>query len=430
MLPEFLRTPPPRHRTTSRQLGGLYPFGMAGALPGILMGIDMDSGGVFNYDPWDIYKAQIVSGMIVMLIGKLGRRKSSYIKTHVYRSLAFDRRWTILDAKREYGPLCEAVGTEPLRLEPGGKTRLNPLDHRLLQRGNWTERQLFLEQLRTLRAMCEAAIGPGTTLTPAERGAVRVAFLTARENAATVREATIPDVMKELASPNDEQARHLGMPLRDLRQAARQPMLALQELVEGELSGMFDGPTSATVNFDHPLLVVDIRSVYKTPAQAVVMVCAGAWMQQLLLQRKGYQGWVVDECWALLDDLSTARWLLETTKFSRVFALSLWMVFHEFSDLGLTGEGSPQARIGRELMSHAQTKIIYCQDVTQIAETRDLLRLSDLECEVIARLLPGESLQRIGDQLRFRVEHRATDEEIAICETDDAMTEAEEDVVS
>lgn len=412
------------HRTTSFNLGGLFPFSAPSgmAAPGIFMGIDMDSGGAFTYDGWELYRAKILTGLIGMVIGKLGMRKSTYLKTYVYRSLAFDRYARVLDPKGEYRRLAERVGTEPVKLEPAGRLRLNPLDHRLLK-GGLSQARLFQEQLTLLSAVCEAAMGPQVTLALDQRGAVEMAFRKAREDSGTDREATIPDVMKQLMSPNDTQAQKLGIPLDDLKRAARDPMLALRRMAEGELAGMFDGPTSPGIKLDHPLLVLDISEVYKSAAQAVVMVCAGAWMQQLLLQHpQARQLWVVDEGWALMRDLSTARWLLEATKFSRVFALSLWMVLHQFSDLQLAGgKDSEQASIGRTLLSHAQTKVIFGQDPSEVAATRDLMRLSKRECEVIARLRPSQSLQRIGENIRLRVEHVLTDEELAMTETDDAM---------
>ena len=82
------------------------------------MGIDMDSGGVFTYDGWELYRAKILTGLIGMVIGKLGTRKSTYLKTHVYRSLAFDRDGGSSTPRASTGGSAERVGTEPLRLEP------------------------------------------------------------------------------------------------------------------------------------------------------------------------------------------------------------------------------------------------------------------------------------------------------------------------
>ena len=64
------------------------------------------------------------------MIGKLGQGKSALVKTLLWRMLLFGRRAFVLDVKREYGPLCEALGVRPISLAPGGSVRLNPLSSR------------------------------------------------------------------------------------------------------------------------------------------------------------------------------------------------------------------------------------------------------------------------------------------------------------
>lgn len=424
----------PAHRATSYNLGGVYPFSAASgrSVPGVLMGTLMDSGGAFTYDGFELYQSGALTGANGILIGRLGLGKSTYLKTYVYRSLAFGRYARVLDPKGEYRPLAERCGTEPLELRPAGKHRLNPLDSRLLRVSTLDEQRLLQDQLTLLASVCEAAMGAGRALTLEQRAALGVAFEGARENAPSKgREPIIPDVVEELratnaqSSTNERRAHLLGMHPDELRQASREPMLALRRMVEGELAGMFDGPTSASVQLDHRLLVLDLHEVYGSAAQAVVMACAGAWMQQLLLQHRYEDGarqiWVVDEGWALLRDLATARWLLAATKFSRSYGLALWIVLHQFSDLQLAGgEDSEQAHIGQTLLRHAETKVIYGQDAAEIEATQKLMHLSNRECAVIAKLRKGQSLQRIGEK-RVRVEHLLTAEELALTGTDEAM---------
>ncbi len=85
----------------------------------------------------------------MIVLGKLGQGKSSLVKTLLWRMLLFGRRAFVLDVKREYGPLCEAVGVEPISLVPGGGVRLNPLASRPEEHA----------QLELLRAVATTAIG-------------------------------------------------------------------------------------------------------------------------------------------------------------------------------------------------------------------------------------------------------------------------------
>src|SRR5436190_20869041 len=89
----------------------------------------------------------------VIVLGKLGQGKSALVKTLLWRMLLFGRRAFVLDVKREYGPLCEAVGVKPISLVPGGGVRLNPLASRPEEHA----------QLELLRAVTVTALGAPLT---------------------------------------------------------------------------------------------------------------------------------------------------------------------------------------------------------------------------------------------------------------------------
>jgi hypothetical protein len=155
--------------------------------------------------------------------------------------LLFGRRAFVLDVKREYGPLCEAVGVRPVTLEPGGGVRLNPLAARPEEHA----------QLDLLRAVAVTALG--APLTQVEAGALREALRVVR--AASRQEPTLPEIVALLFSPVITMAE--GLQTRPERLAAdvRRAALALQDLCEGPLQGMFDGPTTPGLDLDARLLV-------------------------------------------------------------------------------------------------------------------------------------------------------------------------------
>lgn len=119
--------PPPAHRATTAHLQAVYPFVSDESLgqAGPLIGRDLLSG-PFRFDPWELYRTGRITNPNVIVLGQLGRGKSSFVKTLVWRQLAFGRRAWILDPKGEYGPLARACGTEPIALAPGGATRGQP----------------------------------------------------------------------------------------------------------------------------------------------------------------------------------------------------------------------------------------------------------------------------------------------------------------
>ncbi len=126
----------PAHEATTRHLGALYPFlsepglgfGAVGAGDGgVVVGRDL-LGSTFAYDPFELYQRGHLTNPNMVVIGQIGRGKSAFVKTYLWRLAVFGRRAWVVDPKGEYGALARAWGVEPVALRPGGAIRLNPLD--------------------------------------------------------------------------------------------------------------------------------------------------------------------------------------------------------------------------------------------------------------------------------------------------------------
>ena len=119
----------PAHVATTRHLCAAYPLVAEAGLGhrGVLIGRDV-LGGSFVYDPFALYRAGVVTNPNMVVIGQIGRGKSSFVKSYLWRQAVFGRSAWVIDPKGEYGPLCEAWGVVPVALRPGGPVRLNPLD--------------------------------------------------------------------------------------------------------------------------------------------------------------------------------------------------------------------------------------------------------------------------------------------------------------
>ena len=154
------------------------------------------SGGAFCYDPWVLYGDGALDDPNAIVLGKLGQGKSALVKTLLWRMLLFGRRAFVLDVKREYGPLCHAVGVRPVSLEPGGSVRLNPLASRPEEHA----------QLELLRAVTVTAVGG--PLTQIEAAGLREALHAVR--ASGVSEPTLPEIAKVLFDPGGDMARRCG----------------------------------------------------------------------------------------------------------------------------------------------------------------------------------------------------------------------------
>src|SRR6202012_4100774 len=119
----------PAHQVTTRNLGAAYPFIAEVGLGqrGVVIGDDL-LGGSFVFDPFELYAQGVVSNPNMVVFGQIGRGKSAFVKTFLWRPAVFGRRAWVVDPKGEYSDLAAAWGVRPVALGPGGAIRLNPLD--------------------------------------------------------------------------------------------------------------------------------------------------------------------------------------------------------------------------------------------------------------------------------------------------------------
>jgi type IV secretory pathway VirB4 component len=408
----------PGHAATTAHFQAAFPFLAEGALgaPGAYIGRDA-CGGAWVFDPWAAYEAGILSGPNMIVVGQLGRGKSAFLKTYIARQHVFGRQAWVLDPKGEYAPLGTALGWPPIALVPGGSVRLNPISSRLGREG----------QLSLLRSVAAAALR--RELTPEEDAGVRVALKVI--SAAEPEEPTLPEVVEALLHPVDAMVAELVMSVGDFAEATRQVALALQRLCEGDLRGMFDGPTSAGLDLDAPFVVLDLSAVQESAALGILMTCAAAWLQGVVMERKrsaeagegaGAKVIVaVDEAWRITADLGVAEWLQRSFKLSRAHGVQNIIALHRLSDLGAAGaQGSREARIAEGLIADADTKVILAQPPDQIEGLRNLLGLSATEAELVPTLRRGEALWLVGRR-SFLVQHRLSSIELGLVNTDARM---------
>ena len=345
------------------------------------------------------------------MIGQIGRGKSALVKSYLWRELVFGRQAWIVDPKGEYGALAAACGVRPIRLVPGGGIRLNPLDPPAGAPDDAQRRQAEL-----LASLASASLG--RLLTPRERAATDLALVASAPGGY----GTIPAVVKALLVPDEASAASVHTDARTLAADGREVALELRRLVEGDLRGMFDGPTTPGLDLSAPLVVLDLSAVYSSAALGILMTCATAWLQAAFETADGiHRIVVVDEAWAVLSDLAIARWLRASAKLSRAHGVATMVVVHRLSDLAAAGDqGSEQVRLARGLLADVETKIVYGQPPSEVEGARDLLGLSDTEAGLLPRLPRGVALWKVGSR-SILVEHRLGQAERAIVDTDARM---------
>ena len=421
---------------TTRNLGAAYPFIAEAGLGqrGVVIGDDL-LGGSFVFDPFELYASGVVSNPNLIVFGQIGRGKSAFVKTFLWRQAVFGRRAWVVDPKGEYGDLANAWGVRPVALRPGGAVRLNPLDPGPDGQGsgfngahgsngsNDTARRR-MELLASLASACL-----GRSLAPRERAALGAALTDASVGDLV---PTVPMVVEALLVPRVEAAQSLRTSVRDLIEDGRDVALELRRLVHGDLCGMFDGPTTPGLDLAAPLVVLDLSALYSSTALGVLMACATAWLQAALARTAAAVGeapegrgrffLVVDEAWAILSNLGVARWLQSSWKLSRAFGVSNVAVLHRVSDLRSVGASdSEQVALAQGLLSDSETRVVYAQSPGELEAAAELLSLSETEMELLPQLRRGVGLWKVG-QRSFLVQHRLSGMERQMVDTDAAMT--------
>ncbi len=405
----------------------MYPFVAEGGLggQGPLIGRDL-LGGSFCFDPWDLYRQGLLTNPNMIVLGQVGRGKSTLVKSLIWRQVAWGRQAWIVDPKGEYGSLARACGATALRLAPGGSIRLNPLDLaiRPMRSGGRSGSASLEEPVRRQAELaCSlAAASLGRVLSPPERTAVELAV---RGVVGRVGQPTLPDLVRAMLDPDPHLAATVRTDTAGLAQDGRLVALELRRLVEGDLAGMFDGPTTPGLGLDAPVVALDLSAVFTSPALGVLMTCATGWLQGVLAEDRGPKRLVVvDEAWAVLHDLATARWLQATFKLARAVGVANVAVVHRLSDLRAAGAaGSTQQRLAEGLLADTETRVVFGQAASEAETTRRLLRLTGAEWDLVIRLPRGVALWKVADR-SFLVEHRVGRLEFDLVDTDAAMRES------
>ncbi|MEZ5229757.1 MAG: DUF87 domain-containing protein [Acidimicrobiales bacterium] len=421
----------PRHRATTAHTCALYPFHADQGLGprGVYIGEDVSAGGSsWHFDPFQLYTDGVITSPNILVLGMVGAGKSSAVKTMLYRMVGLlgsdgKPRWcAILDPKGEYGPLANALGLTRLALFPGGRTRLNPLDA-----GPYVD---STDELRARRTQMTAALASSMLrreLTATEEAALSwvIDIVTDAEGDA---QPTLRDVVDLLANPTDEMlARSAEDTNRDLARKIADVRHGLGKLLDGPLRGMFDGPSTVSLDWSGRGVVIDLSAVHQDPeALTVVMIAATGWLQALLAAPEGEDVprriQVLEEIWALLGSERVAKYYQSCQKLARAYGVANISVAHRISDLrAQTDDGTSAAKVSMGLLADTQTRILFRQSSDQVPEATSLLGLTAVEARILPELARGRSLWRVGDHTAI-VQHRIGSKEWPICDTDGRLT--------
>ena len=414
----------PAHRATSDVVAGAYPFLAEAGLgsEGVYIGQDAWSGGGFCFDPWVLYGNGVLTNPNCLLAGVVGKGKSFLAKSMATRSIAVGRRVYVPgDPKGEWTAVAEAVGGASIQLGGGTRHRLNPLDPgprgSLLDDQAW-QREVAQRRRVLLGSLSESALG--RPLRAVEHTALDAALQSAVSSSGT---PTLPMVVDAMLTPR------VGLPgatVQELARDGREVGHALRRLVSGDLAGLFDGPSTVTLDPSLPMVTLDLSRVHGSDQlMAMLMTCASAWMESALADPGGGQRWVIyDEAWRLMRQPALLARMQSQWKLSRGLGIANLLIVHRLSDLDAVGDAGSEARaLARGLLGDCSTKIVYQQEVSEARHAAEQLGLTTAERDQLPDLQQGEGLWRVGGRA-FVVRHLATDAERSVFDTSQRMTSA------
>ena len=372
------------HWAASSQLGNFrLPLHDAGTgLIGSPLG-RVIRGNQFVFDPFDAYRADIVTSPNVAVIGGIGAGKSTVVKMMVFRGLHRHRTAVILDPKGEYGKLAAACDGIVVRL--GSSSWWNPFGE---SEG---------ENLNFLTALISTT--RGEYLSDVER--------------ATLEQAWTSGGCSQNSRPMERLWRSCSYV--DGAMAA-----TVRRFVLGDLAGLIDGPGPALTT-NAVLLVLDMSQWWLSESLAVAAL-VGWNMAHHRLADPAVPGYlVIDEAWALLQNEFATTWLQGAWKLARARGIANVAVVHRLLDADAAGElGSANRSRAVGLLRDCSTYFLFRHAEVDVATVKETVGMSELESQYLVALPRGSALVRYGSTSSV-VHLEPTVDDLPLVDSDEAM---------
>ncbi|WP_242588159.1 ATP-binding protein [Streptomyces albidoflavus] len=251
------------------QVAGLYPFLLGAGLPpqGVPVGRDMLTGELVCVDPSG-WTGRMTTNPGVWVMSQPGAGKSALVKRICLVYSAYGHMVCVPgDVKGEYSELVRGLGGSVVTIG-SGSGRINPLDSGPL-RGRLdslpAERRDALRdilngrRLETLGALLSTNNGLGRAPSEVERSALNTAVTLAA--AASGADPIVPDVITVLRQAPEALRTKLAAEGDTYRDLTRSVIAGLDNLCDGPLKGLFDGPTTSELDLEAPAVSVDISAL-------------------------------------------------------------------------------------------------------------------------------------------------------------------------
>ncbi|MCX4808976.1 ATP-binding protein [Streptomyces sp. NBC_01214] len=272
--------------SSTKQTAGLYPFVLGGGLPpeGVPIGYDQLTHELVCFDPSG-WIGTLLTNPGVWIMAQPGVGKSAIAKRICLVYTSYGHKLVVPgDVKGEYAGLVRELGGQVVRIGRG-LDRLNPLDSGPLRRVLPTlgagRRDALLSEMNGRRSeLLHALLTTEMDRRPdsSERNVVEKAIRLVAAALIGEEDPVIPDVVKVLREgPAELRAQLMVDTEDDYRALVRQVTHALENLCDGPLAGLFDGPTTRPLDLDAPALSVDLSTLLTAGDQVVSAGLLATW---------------------------------------------------------------------------------------------------------------------------------------------------------
>ena len=350
----------PAHVATTRHLCAAYPLVAEAGLghEGVLIGRDV-LGGSFVYDPFALYRSGVVTNPNMVVIGQIGRGKSSFVKSYLWRQAVFGRERV---GHRPEGGVRTAV--RGMGRGPGGapSRRTGPAQPARHRRGRrrTAVRSRESDGGRRRRPSADLAHGvagrvlprPGPPAPGAGRRRRRARPPPPGRPTAgpgRVRRPPSPRWSTPCSNPTPRRPPRCGRPGPSWSRTGATWPSSSAAWSTAICAGCSTGrPPAASGSTARWWCSTCPPSTTRRPSVSSWPVRRRGCRARSRPRHRNRILLVVDEAWAILGNLGVARWLQSSWKLSRALGVANIAVLHRLSDLASVGAAGLRAgRPGR-----------------------------------------------------------------------------------
>ena len=402
-------------------MGTVFPFTTSniGHDSGVPIGVNKQTGVPILFDNFH----PSLTNYNMVIFAKSGAGKSVTMKTLISRSsVLMGIESLTLDAEGEYSIVAEALGGINVVISPTSKTIINLFDievERTKDEITGREREVLNVESKVedvTQALMTMAKGSTRTEDVNELTKQIIAEAVSQEYAAkgiTTNPASLYENANSTSNVFEKRKKEMptiGSWYRRIRQSAQSNtnkdyefqysyLLKVMRQYVREYNGQmayFDGQSTFDLMEGAPLINIDISQLEERFARPLAQQILMSWIWEKFVKKnsedrkKARQKRVIfDEAWMLLPFPEAVDFLNKMARRARKRNVSLAIISQRFQDF----YEKPEAQA---VLTSSDTKLFLAQDKSEIAQLKEVFKLSEGEASFLVTCTKGEGLLKVG----------------------------------